>query len=458
MRIAETVKRKYSAFLAGPEWLELPDWLLSPLKKEYKSPTVILAAWIYALSGRILTRQGRMIAIAFAVITFYSSILSRSPAVMLFCGLAGLLIMNLIAGLIFRPKMKITREVPFRVTAGKTFAVRYRMTNMRNLPCIDVGIDISEWNRNIRRKEEEPDLINLAPRETTHLTHHYTALKRGVYRLGKPMAETAFPFNVIKFTCSSSVSQKLTAHPKYWRLNDIVMPGGSKLQRHNISMVSKVGESMDFHGCREFRAGDDPRKIHWLASAKHAELIVKEFQEERLTRAAIILDNYIPRPKFDPVRMAYNTLTLKPMFSSQNTDSLEAAVSLTASLAASLSANDLVVDIFAAGNEVHHFRTGRSLSPIEDFLDILSTVKHNEKEPFDKLSEPVLNEISSIGSVFMILLRHDRNAEKLYRTLVSNGAHVRAFHIASGKTHEAIPPWTIPLSSDEILSGRLVKL
>lgn len=48
---------------------------------------------------------------------------------------------------------------------------------------------------------------------------------------------------------------------------------------------------MDFYGCREYRTGDDPRKIHWVASAKHAQFVVKEFQEEKLSRAALVMDN-----------------------------------------------------------------------------------------------------------------------------------------------------------------------
>ena len=45
------------------------------------------------------------------------------------------------------------------------------------------------------------------------------------------------------------------------------------------------------HSLREFRYGDDWRRIHWKASAKASDLLVREYAEYTLKKATILLDN-----------------------------------------------------------------------------------------------------------------------------------------------------------------------
>ncbi len=46
----------------------------------------------------------------------------------------------------------------------------------------------------------------------------------------------------------------------------------------------------DFHGLREYAAGDEPRSIHWRASARTDDLMVKEFTVEGLHRCTVMFD------------------------------------------------------------------------------------------------------------------------------------------------------------------------
>lgn len=51
----------------------------------------------------------------------------------------------------------------------------------------------------------------------------------------------------------------------------------------------------ELHGLRSFRAGDDPRGIHWKQTARTGELIFVERQAERGRRLSILLDNGVGR-------------------------------------------------------------------------------------------------------------------------------------------------------------------
>jgi uncharacterized protein (DUF58 family) len=54
-------------------------------------------------------------------------------------------------------------------------------------------------------------------------------------------------------------------------------------------MARRLGPG-DFHGLREYVDGDEPRSIHWKASARSETLLVKEHTTEGLRRCTIVLD------------------------------------------------------------------------------------------------------------------------------------------------------------------------
>ena len=46
----------------------------------------------------------------------------------------------------------------------------------------------------------------------------------------------------------------------------------------------------DFHGLREYATGDEPRSIHWRASARSDDLMVKEYRVEGLHQCTVVFD------------------------------------------------------------------------------------------------------------------------------------------------------------------------
>ena len=68
---------------------------------------------------------------------------------------------------------------------------------------------------------------------------------------------------------------------------------------------------------------------------------------------------------------------------------LESAISLSASIADSLSATEHLIDIFAAGPELYVFRAGRQLAHFDNVLEILASVAPCDKDPFGKVTPAV---------------------------------------------------------------------
>ena len=451
-RFLETCRRTGRRFLEGPPWFPMPE----PGRKKHRIPiTFLTLLWLYALLDRILTPQGRMFGAVYLAIASYSLILSRSPAVILFFVLSGVLFFDLLLGLLFYPRIRITRTVPARVTRGCGFKIFYTVENRSSLPCFDLTADASLNMKHLAGTDPFLPRLTLEGKGTGRITRGFRLQKRGIHVLPRPLIETGFPFQIVKLSRSPGERQRIICHPDYTPLRSLRLPDGNARNSESVNSVASVGESMDFYGCREYRTGDDPRKIHWVASAKHAQFVVKEFQEEKLSCAALILDNSIAATKTTFRTLLRNLFLLKPIRERYEGTPFEAAVSLSASIATSLSSNDFVVDIFAAGSEIHHFRTGGSHMTQEAFLDLLASLQSaRDTDRFRKITPEDIRTIASTGAVFLILLSIDPESEKLHRDLAETGVPIRTFFISSVPG----PAWAETIRADDILRGKADEL
>lgn len=65
---------------------------------------------------------------------------------------------------------------------------------------------------------------------------------------------------------------------------------GSNEQGLPATSTHRRGMGQDYLGIREYRTGDSPRHVHWPSSARHGSLMVRQFEQERPHRLAILID------------------------------------------------------------------------------------------------------------------------------------------------------------------------
>jgi len=432
-------------YLSGPDWIKIPEMLISG---EYRSPTVMILSWLYAWYIRLFTLPGRMIVIITPLLFGYTVLSVRTPIRILTLTLAAMFAIDLFFGLLFRPRLRIRRDAPPRIRAGSEADIIYELVNRRRLPALDVEMDSYFRDKGLEFISG-PAAVNMIPaRGLQELKTRITARRRGLYTLPQPIADSRFPMALFKWSCRDGHRQKLHVYPAFHPLFELDLPVGRKFQREGTSKVSKVGESLDFAGCRDFRTGDDPRHIHWRSTARTGRLVVKEYQEEYLSRVAVIIDTYITIPRFN-FRLHRN---LKPEF-----PRLEAAVSLTAALADFLARGDFVIDFFAAGPEIYHFKGGRSLGCLDSILDILACIEPNRNKPLETLTPLVLDEIAGIGSAILVLLDWNEERRRLVEQLRRHGVALKLVMIRDGIPTEH-PDEALELDPDDIFSGNVRRI
>jgi len=78
-----------------------------------------------------------------------------------------------------------------------------------------------------------------------------------------------------------------------------LVPGMPILSGHDPLMGDQQKQALgisdeEFDGLREYQPGDDLRKVHWPSSARHDELLVRQFQPPRHGRVTLIVDTRPP--------------------------------------------------------------------------------------------------------------------------------------------------------------------
>ncbi|MGE0706528.1 MAG: DUF58 domain-containing protein [Planctomycetota bacterium] len=325
-----------------------------------------------------------------------------------------------ILGFLLRPRAELlSRGTPLRCSAGATVTARVRLRHTGRLP----GFDLALREDLVPRRVHHPLEVELLPRadpgEEFELTARFKAVRRGSYELPGPDLLTAFPFGLYLKRRRIAAPQRLLVTPHFEPLSDIRLPSGRRHQPGGLQLVSQVGDSEEFIGNREYRPGDRIRDLHHAAWARVGKPVVREFQQEYLTRIALVVDTH---------------LTRRSVLLPAEVRALEAAISLGAAVADVLSRQEYVIDLFAAGPELYHFQAGRHLAFLDDVLDVLACIEHCPRDPFPDLSPAVGEALAQISTAVVVFLDWDESRRDFARLLAESGVEVMVLVVKDGPT------------------------
>jgi uncharacterized protein (DUF58 family) len=112
----------------------------------------------------------------------------------------------------------------------------------------------------------------------------------GMYRIGPMDLEASDPFGIFSLKKRIECITELTVYPPIHIPERLGLMQFPLIKKIGEEMLSEAGYASDFRGQREYRREDPKKMIHWLATAKHRRLIVKEFEENVITDVGIFTD------------------------------------------------------------------------------------------------------------------------------------------------------------------------
>jgi uncharacterized protein (DUF58 family) len=187
-----------------------------------------------------------------------------------------------------RYKLACTRSLePGRAPVGSSARVILRLQNMSRLP---TGTLLLE-DRLPYALGSRPRVVleRLGAHQASSVAYTVRADVRGRYPVGPLVIRLTDPFGLCELTRSFPSVDRLTVIPQVVALPAVRLAGeyaGTGDSR--ARSVAVHGE--DDAATREYRRGDDLRRVHWRSTARTGELMVRREEQPWESRATVVLD------------------------------------------------------------------------------------------------------------------------------------------------------------------------
>lgn len=188
-------------------------------------------------------------------------------------------------------EVSLRRSVPRAVTAGTPAHIEYSVRNgKRRLP--SHGLEL--------REQLQPHsplrcggayVAALEPGASARVRVELLPERRGVYALEGLVLATLFPFGLFAKERDIELPGTLVVWPRTDRPVRTPRVAAASGRRLRLAAAAARGaERGEYRGLREYRAGDDPRDIHWRTTARRGALMVREYDREAKDEYWIVLD------------------------------------------------------------------------------------------------------------------------------------------------------------------------
>ncbi|MEM7364009.1 MAG: DUF58 domain-containing protein [Pseudomonadota bacterium] len=276
---------------------------------------------------RRTTERGRMLMMAIVICAALGIDTDQSLVYQVFALLLSVMIVSRLSLRLPAPRLQLRRVLPTTATAGETFDYSVQITNLDAEDQLEISVvdnpharipDLKTFLTTPEPDEEKRNAwdrfvgfyrylwlqrlmtgIIIAPSEahrvyagsTTHVTLTAEALRRGIVHFRSTEVRYPDPFGLNLKVLNEDNPDQLTILPQHYPMvlsqdpsaGRIYQPGG-----HHSSWSR--GESHEFVALRDYQVGDSPRKIHWPSTARRGTFVVREYQDEYLTRHLLLLD------------------------------------------------------------------------------------------------------------------------------------------------------------------------
>jgi uncharacterized protein (DUF58 family) len=187
-----------------------------------------------------------------------------------------------------------------RIMVGDTVEMRLEVVNGKALPLpwIELADESPDAFVPVRRKVGQSTRPNrvvlthtLALWAYQRVRRRYTlrAHARGAYRFGPMTVRVTDPFGMLTRQSELETPATLLVHPLLVPLDRLDLPPAAPFGEQRASR-RLVEDPLRVVGIREYVLGDEPRRIHWKATARTGQLQSKVYEASARRTVAILLD------------------------------------------------------------------------------------------------------------------------------------------------------------------------
>ena len=188
-----------------------------------------------------------------------------------------------------RHRLALTRAIePSTVSAGTSAKVTLALSNESRSP---TGLLLLEEQIPYTLGTRPRFVLDrMGPRWHRQLTYTVRSDVRGRYALGPLVVRVSDAFGLVELDRTFTSRAALVVTPRVMPLPAIPLAGSWTGSGDNRPRDFAGGSAEDVT-VREYRRGDDLRRVHWRSSAHAGELMVRREEQPWQSRATLFLDN-----------------------------------------------------------------------------------------------------------------------------------------------------------------------
>ncbi|WP_109853575.1 DUF58 domain-containing protein [Aquimarina sp. AU58] len=132
---------------------------------------------------------------------------------------------------------------------------------------------------------------SISPKSILDFEYSLRPVKRGEYVFGNLYVYAMTRIGFAKRRYSFDKAAMVKVYPSFIQMKKYdFLAIDNKLTQIGLKKIRRIGHTMEFEQIKEYVIGDDVRTINWKASAKHGNLMINQFQDEKSQPIYSIID------------------------------------------------------------------------------------------------------------------------------------------------------------------------
>lgn len=169
-----------------------------------------------------------------------------------------------------------------RIVAGDEIEARVEVQNTSNHIELPGQLDVP-----IGKTVAEIPIPLMRPSQVVDIAVPIPAQRRGVLDVGPISSIRTDLVGVLRREIRWAEVRKLFVHPRTVSIRSTT--SGIIRDLEGLPTTNIVDSDISFHAIRDYQPGDGQRHIHWKSTAKTGKLMVRQFEESRRSRIALML-------------------------------------------------------------------------------------------------------------------------------------------------------------------------
>jgi uncharacterized protein (DUF58 family) len=235
----------------------------------------------------LLTRQGALATAVSVGLVVAGRLFAIFELFVVGAGGAALVVGAVVVTGLTRLRLDVSRQLhPPRIHAGEPATVTLVVTNggRRRTPVIQLRDAVGPG------RTASVVLSPLAPGEHVTATYSLPSERRGRIAVGPLEVRISDPFGLTALSVPAAPVVELIV----WPAVEAVTAPSSAPGRDEVGTPAELAQSgTEFYALRPYADGDDLRRVHWRASAKRDDLVVRQDERSGRGQATIVLDTRI---------------------------------------------------------------------------------------------------------------------------------------------------------------------